>query len=118
MANAGDGFTLLFEFDSADIMETEQRTLADIAAAAGNDGVVHISLAGYTDRAGPEAYNDKLSLRRARAVRNALVERGIDSKRILVSSYGESRPRVMTPDGVREIQNRRVEVTVGVSSGL
>lgn len=118
MTNTADGFTLLFEFDSAEIIETDGRTLADIAAAAGNDGVVNITLAGHADRAGPQAYNDRLSERRARAVRDALVERGIDGKRILVSSFGEKRPRIVTPDGVREIQNRRVEVTVGVSSGL
>jgi outer membrane protein OmpA-like peptidoglycan-associated protein len=70
-------------------------------------------IAGHADRSGPEAYNQVLSERRARNVAQALGERGIPASTMGVEAYGESQPRVPTDDGVREPQNRRVEIVFG-----
>ena len=55
--------------------------------------------------------------RRADAVKAYLTARGIGGDKISTEAFGESRPRVDTADGVRELQNRRVEVTYGPGSG-
>ena len=51
-----------------------------------------------------------LSQRRANAVRDALVREGVQANRIATTARGESQPLVLTPDGVREPQNRRAEI--------
>lgn len=70
-------------------------------------------LAGHIDRTGPARYNVGLSLRRNASVRDYLAARGIPSARIASEVFGESQPLVPTEYGVRELQNRRVEVTYG-----
>ena len=71
-----------------------------------------IEVAGHADRSGTPAYNQRLSQRRADAVAAELVRQGIARNEIAVSAYGESRPLVPTADGVREPQNRRVEIVL------
>jgi outer membrane protein OmpA-like peptidoglycan-associated protein len=75
-------------------------------------------LAGHTDRAGSNKYNEGLAERRNTAVRTYLTGRGIPTGRITGQAFGETNPRVPTADGVREAQNRRVEVTYGPGSGM
>ena len=71
-----------------------------------------IEVAGHADRSGTPAYNQRLSQRRADAVAAELVARGVSRSEISVTAYGESRPLVPTADGVREPQNRRVEIVL------
>jgi len=75
-------------------------------------------LAGHTDRAGSTAYNVGLAERRNASVNSYLTGRGVPGTRITTEAFGESQPRVPTADGVREAQNRRVEVTYGPGSGM
>jgi outer membrane protein OmpA-like peptidoglycan-associated protein len=74
--------------------------------------VTHIQANGYTDTSGTKRYNLGLSRRRADAIRAALVADGIPANRIGVAGYGEENLRVPTPDGIREPQNRRVEIMI------
>ena len=74
--------------------------------------VASVQLAGHADRSGAAAYNRALSERRARAVRDEMVRLGIPASAINVQAFGESRPAVQTPDGVREPLNRRTEITI------
>lgn len=103
---------VFFEFDSAaapiEAMETIDFVAGNVAAC----GWPGFTVAGHADRAGSDSYNDALSLRRAQAVAALMESRGIDAGMITVSAFGESAPRVATPDGERNPQNRRVEVTV------
>jgi len=71
-----------------------------------------VTATGHTDKSGPDDYNMALSLRRANAVKDALVRDGVPAGVISVVGRGESQPLVPTADGVREPQNRRVEIVL------
>ncbi|MBL6946844.1 MAG: OmpA family protein [Rhodospirillales bacterium] len=111
-------FMVLFDFDSADIKADASEALAAIAETAKLGKTVRIIVSGHADLAGPEPFNDRLSWRRAQAVSRALVGKGVSADHISVTAHGERRPRVTTPDGVRDARNRRVEVTVGPAPAL
>ena len=74
-------------------------------------------LAGYADRSGNPRYNQGLSERRNTAVRGYLSSHGIPDGSVSSQAFGESNNRVPTADGVRELQNRRVEISYGPGSG-
>jgi outer membrane protein OmpA-like peptidoglycan-associated protein len=105
-------FAIFFAFDKAALDSAAIGTIDRVAAAARAYLPARISVFGHTDRAGPVAYNVGLSKRRAKAVVDALVARGIAANRMISSSFGESRPRVPTADGVAHPKNRRAEITV------
>ncbi|MDX2454214.1 OmpA family protein, partial [Desulfosarcina sp.] len=67
---------------------------------------------GHTDTLGDKAYNLDLSIRRALAVKQQLVDNGVDDTFMDVSSHGEEHPLVKTADNVGNAKNRRVEVIV------
>jgi OmpA-OmpF porin, OOP family len=73
---------------------------------------VRIVATGHADRVGPPDYNQNLSERRAAAVREALLRAGLPANQITTVGRGEEQPLVPTPDGVREAQNRRVEIAL------
>jgi len=105
-------FLVFFDFDKSTLTEAGSQVVAAAAAAYKNGGSAHLDVAGYTDLSGTQAYNLKLSERRAETVRNALVHDGVQANDIGVSWHGKENPRVPTPDGVREPQNRRVEINL------
>ncbi|WP_119167609.1 OmpA family protein [Algihabitans albus] len=109
---APEPYIVFFSFDSAQIDAGGMGIVDDAVAAAQQMGIIDFSVTGHADRAGAEAYNLALSLRRANAVRDALVARGILSQNISVAGRGEAEPAVPTPDGVREPANRRVEIVI------
>lgn len=111
-------FVVFFDFDGDELLADGLAALDAIAEAAGSGAPVSIGIGGHADRAGPERYNMALSLRRAEAVLKALAERGVNQSRITVRAHGESRPRITTPDGVRDQRNRRVEVTISPAPAL
>jgi outer membrane protein OmpA-like peptidoglycan-associated protein len=81
------------------------------AAAAYRAGTpVQIQVTGYTDRSGSPGYNQRLSERRAAVVADALTRLGVPRNEMAVGGRGENDNRVPTADGVREPQNRRVEI--------
>ncbi len=103
------GYLVFFDWDKADLTAEAKRVLATVAEDAKRGNVVRIRATGHADRSGPDAYNMKLSLRRAVAVKGELVRLGLSEKDIAVVAKGETEPLVPTADGVREPQNRRVE---------
>lgn len=74
-------------------------------------GMDRVEIVGHADRTGSAARNLKLSLRRAEAVRDALVARGAPESLFVVSGAGEDDPLVPTADGLAEPQNRYVTIT-------
>jgi outer membrane protein OmpA-like peptidoglycan-associated protein len=105
-------FLVFFDFDKATITPEADRVIRQAAATAKQANVQLVIATGHADRAGSDKYNQALSERRARAVRDVLVSAGLSQSQIQVSGKGESQPLVPTPDGVREPQNRRVEIVL------
>jgi outer membrane protein OmpA-like peptidoglycan-associated protein len=85
-------------------------SICQVAQAPKTKGATRITVIGHTDTSGPERYNMALSLRRANAVKDQLVRDGVPATAITVIGKGKSEPLVRTGDGVREPQNRRVEI--------
>jgi OOP family OmpA-OmpF porin len=71
-----------------------------------------IEVNGYTDTSGTPQYNQGLSVRRARAVQAELVRDGVPQNAITIQGFGENNLLVPTGNGVREPQNRRVEIII------
>jgi outer membrane protein OmpA-like peptidoglycan-associated protein len=109
---------VFFDFDKSDITAEAARILDSAATAYANCGTANVMLAGHTDRAGTPKYNMGLAQRRSDSVKSYLGGRGIPAARMTTEAFGEAKPRVPTADGVREAQNRRVEVTYGPGSGM
>jgi outer membrane protein OmpA-like peptidoglycan-associated protein len=94
-----------FTAESKEIFET---VFAEIAKYPVPDLVV----VGHTDKVGSDVFNDSLALRRAEAVRTALIARGVASANIAAVGRGKREPLIPTADGVAEPRNRRVEIVV------
>lgn len=106
-------FQLFFDFGKAGLSPEAGASVAEIAKAAKAAGYPTIRLDGYTDLVGTDTYNYKLSVRRAETVKKALIAAGVPAEKVVVSGHGQSNPLVATAPGVREPQNRRVEVRFG-----
>jgi outer membrane protein OmpA-like peptidoglycan-associated protein len=110
-------FIVFFDWDSDAVTPEATTILNNAVTAYSNCGTSAIMIAGHADKSGSASYNMGLAERRATNVKTYVAGRGIPSARITTQSFGETMPRVPTADGVRELQNRRVEVTYGPGSG-
>ena len=105
-------YLVFFDWDRADLTTRAKEIIAEAAENSRRVQTTRIEVAGHADRSGTPAYNQRLSQRRADNVAAELVRRGVPRTIISVTAYGESRPLVPTADGVREPQNRRVEIVL------
>jgi len=105
-------FIVFFDWDQSVITAQAAAILRDAAATAKKEAPVRIVATGHADRSGTATYNRALSERRALAVRGNLQKLGIDPSTVATFARGETDPLVPTPDGVREPQNRRVELVI------
>lgn len=108
---------MFFEWDKSDVTPDAATILDNAVSAYADCGNAQVMLAGHADKSGTPKYNVGLSERRNASVRAYLTAKGIPDGVIASEAFGESRPRVETADGVRELQNRRVEITYGPGSG-
>jgi outer membrane protein OmpA-like peptidoglycan-associated protein len=108
-ARAGP-YIVFFDTDQARLSD-QTMSILDRAVywyrASGSSG---LAVLGHSDRAGTAPYNSALSRRRAEAVRDYLARQGIPARAMRIEAHGERLPLVETPDGVAELQNRRVEL--------
>ena len=102
-------FLVFFDWSKADLTDRARQIIGEAASNRGQ-GVTRIEVNGFTDRSGPADYNMGLSVRRANAVAAELVRRGVPRNEIVTRGFGEENNLVPTADGVREPQNRRVEI--------
>ncbi|MBI0432312.1 OmpA family protein [Roseomonas sp. KE0001] len=105
-------YLVFFDWDRYNLTERARQIIAEAAQNAGRVQSTRIEVAGHADRSGSPQYNQRLSQRRADAVAAELVRLGVNRSSIVVQAFGESRPLVPTADGVREPQNRRVEIVL------
>jgi outer membrane protein OmpA-like peptidoglycan-associated protein len=108
---------VFFDWDKSDITPEAASILDNAAQAYTTTGTAQVMLAGYTDTSGSPSYNDGLSQRRADSVKAYLAGKGVPESALTTSAFGETKLLVQTADGVREPQNRRVEITFGPGSG-
>jgi outer membrane protein OmpA-like peptidoglycan-associated protein len=111
-AAVAPSFMVFFDWDRSNLSAQALNTIRQAAGAYKTKGNARITATGHTDTSGPEAYNMALSLRRANTVKDALVREGVPATAIAVVGRGEAGLLVQTADGVREPQNRRVEIVI------
>lgn len=98
---------VMFDFDSSTLKPGAYQEMDRVARILNKYSQTTIRVEGHTDSKGSEAYNQTLSEKRAMAVKNALVQRGLDPLRIQTVGYGESQP-ISSNDAV----NRRVSIVI------
>ena len=110
VAATARSYLVFFDWDKAVLTERARQVVADAALNARKVQTTRIEVNGYTDTSGTPTYNKGLATRRAEAVSAQLMKNGITKEEIVVMSYGDTHPLVPTGPGVREPQNRRVEI--------
>ena len=108
----GHNYIVFFDWDRVDLSVRARQVVAEAAQAATRVQVTRIEVAGHTDASGSSSYNNNLSVRRAQMVANELVRDGVPKQAISIQGFGQTRLLVPTADGVREPQNRRVEIVM------
>ena len=101
---------MFFDFNKSDLTPQAVSIVNQAAANAGPAHVTQLTVTGHTDTVGSDAYNMRLSRRRAESVAAQLEKDGIASSEIAIVAKGKRDLLVPTADGVKEPQNRRVQI--------
>ncbi len=109
-APVAHSYMVFFDFNKSDLSPQAAQIVDQAAANAGPAHVTQITCTGHTDTVGSDAYNLRLSRRRAESVAAELEAKGIPSSEIEIVAKGKHDLLVPTGDGVREPQNRRVQI--------
>ena len=110
-------FRIFFDWGKPDINRDAAVILEQVLVEQARDPASQLRIEGHSDRSGGTAPNQRAAWKRADRVRAYLAERGVAPSRMTMASHGEERPIVPTEDGVREAQNRRVEIRLVPTSG-
>ena len=102
----------VFDFDKSVVKPEGRAKLDELVGKIKGITLEVVIAVGHTDSIGSDAYNQRLSERRAEAVRQALVKEGLTAGAISTVGRGKTQPLVPTADGVREPQNRRAEIVL------
>ena len=103
---------LFFDTNSVDITPEGRRAVETALVEFSRSETFDFAVIGHTDSSGNSVYNQRLSLRRAAAVGDLMLELGVPVERIMATARGESEPAVLTRDGVVLQANRRVEILI------
>lgn len=112
VAPVPQSYMVFFDFDKSVLTPEAQRIIAAAAEDFKKNGYARLIVTGHTDTMGSDSYNQRLSERRAAAVRAELTRLGVDPGMIGTSGRGEKQLLVPTPNQVREAQNRRAEIVL------
>ena len=104
-------YLVFFDFDKSDINQGALNVVETVVSEIQNRNIQTVTIVGHTDTSGSDAYNKRLSKRRAEAVKSQLVSLGVPAANIKTESRGESDLLVQTQDGIREPANRRSVIT-------
>jgi OOP family OmpA-OmpF porin len=99
-----------FDFDKATLKPEGERKVEEIVRALKDNPKQRVVIEGHTDSIGSDAYNQRLSERRADSVGRYMVSRGIDPQRITTRGHGESKPIASNKTAEGRAQNRRVDI--------
>jgi outer membrane protein OmpA-like peptidoglycan-associated protein len=105
-------YLVFFDWDKATLTTRAQQIIKEAADNSTRVKYTRIEVNGYTDTSGTPQYNQGLSVRRAQAVAAELVKDGVPQGAIAIQGFGETHLLVPTGPGVREPQNRRVEIII------
>ena len=105
-------YTVYFDLDSWTLTAEDLAVITNVINTARAGGQSHITIVGHTDTSGSAGYNKRLSVRRAKAVAGELVRDGVPQSVINIQGFGDTHLLVSTGPGVREPQNRRVEIII------
>lgn len=105
-------YTLYFISDSDDLTPASTQAFEEVFGEIARRKAAELAVTGFTDTLGDPTYNDQLSLKRAKAVRELFVARGLKAEDIVAAGRGERDLLIPTPDQKSEPRNRRVEITV------
>jgi outer membrane protein OmpA-like peptidoglycan-associated protein len=108
---------VLFDTGKSELNSGASRKLDQLAQFLSEHKDRRVQIDGFTDSVGSDSYNQELSQRRANAVKNALLTRGIASMRINTEGYGKAFPVANNADSGGRQLNRRVEVVIGGDNG-
>jgi OmpA-OmpF porin, OOP family len=111
MAAENAMYLVFFNWDKSDLGAGALNVLDAVAAEVKKNPPNAVVVVGHTDTSGSQTYNQRLAFKRANAVKDALVQRGIDPAIIQVDAKGETELMVQTPDNVREPANRRANIS-------
>lgn len=121
VARVGDGIqvtfdsAILFDFDSSTLRPGSRSDLANLASSLLDYPNTEVQITGHTDAVGSDAYNQRLSERRAYAVERELTRLGVAGSRLWATGLGESSPVADNTTAFGRQQNRRVELSIHVS---
>jgi OOP family OmpA-OmpF porin len=105
-------YLVFFDWDRADLTTRARQIIHEAADNSRRVQYTRIEVNGYTDTSGTAAYNQRLSVRRAQTVAAELVRDGVPRNAIAIQGFGMTNLLVPTGPGVREPQNRRVEIII------
>lgn len=105
-------YLVFFDWDKYNLTPRAKEIIAEAAANSTHVQYTQIQVNGYTDTSGAASYNMGLSIRRAKSVQAQLIADGVPASAISIAGYGETHLLVPTGPGVREPQNRRVEIII------
>ena len=103
---------MFFDWDKATLTDRARQIIREAADNSTRVQYTRIEVNGYTDTSGTKQYNQGLSVRRATAVQAELVKDGVPQNAITIQGFGDTHLLVPTGPGVREPQNRRVEIII------
>jgi OOP family OmpA-OmpF porin len=103
---------VFFDTNSTTLSQQGSMTVTEAATAAKSMPNSRVAVTGFTDTDGAPAYNQQLSIRRADAVKTALVHNGIAPQAITVNGAGEASLLIETPDQTKNEKNRRVQIVI------
>jgi outer membrane autotransporter protein len=109
---AARSYLVFFDWDQATLTDRARQIISEAAANSAQVQYTRIEVNGHTDTSGSPRYNQGLSVRRAQAVAGELVRDGVPASAIAIRGFGQTNLLVPTSSGVREPQNRRVEIIV------
>lgn len=111
MAPENAMYLVFFNWNSKELGSGATSVLDAVAGEVQAHPPSAVNVIGHADTSGPTDYNQRLAFKRANAVRDDLVKRGVDAGLIVVDAKGENELLVPTPDNVREPANRRVNIS-------